>query len=115
MQIRVSGRVGVRPSDHGYPTADWALTNFNGFISEIANKPWFVGQVLAGPICLLSAASSVELAQRGVADYPRPHSHPETVGTLYTAIAGMLNLMVIIDAAYRAGQPPPKMGEQEAA
>jgi hypothetical protein len=83
----------------------WGLTH-GGFMAEISNKPWFVCQILTGPICLASAAGSVNLAARGP-EYPRAHAPLETVGTLYTAIAGMLNLMVIIDAVHRAGEPTP--------
>lgn len=103
-QIRlVQGQI-VRSTDsEHYRDAGWIITN-GGFISEVANKPWFVAQVLAGPLSLGSAALSVFLAQQGP-DFPRPHAPMETVGTLYTAIAGMLNLMVLIDSAYRAGLP----------
>jgi hypothetical protein len=101
-QVRVlDGRL-VRPEQRDYTVAGWALTN-GGFLAEITNKPWFAAQVLGGPMCLASAAVSVELAQKGP-EFGRPHAHLETVGTLYTAIAGMLNLMVLIDAAWRAGQ-----------
>ena len=99
----IEGRLASPNDTRSYPVAGWALTS-GGFVSEITSKPWFVGQVLIGPICLASAAISVDLAQRGP-DYPRPHAPLDNVGTLYTAIAGMLNLMVIIDAAYRAGLP----------
>jgi hypothetical protein len=109
MQIRMIQNRRILPRDSRYPNAGSALLN-GGFLSEIANKPWFVGQVLTGPIALASAAISVDLAQTGAANeyqmqsqYPRPHAPLEMVGTLYTAIAGMLNLLVIIDAAHRAG------------
>lgn len=109
MQIRMFQNQRILPRDSRYPAAGSALMN-GGFLSEIANKPWFVGQVLAGPIALASAAISVDLAQIGAnntyqtqSQYPRPHAPMEMVGTLYTAIAGMLNLLVIIDASYRAG------------
>ncbi|WP_428940749.1 DUF6677 family protein [Fontivita pretiosa] len=113
-QIRVSrGRI-VRPSERfAYESAGWILTH-GGLISEIANKPWFVGQVLAGPIAVVSAVASVQAAQQAyeqvqqAPDQPplstRPHAPLEAVGVLYTAVAGMLNLLVIIDSTYRAGQ-----------
>jgi hypothetical protein len=66
-------------------------------VNAVSQKPWFVGQILAGPITLL--ASSV-----GHNDgYYASHSRVNEIGTLYTAVAGMLNLLAIIDAAYRAG------------
>ena len=111
-QLRMIQSQHILPRDSRYPNAGSALLN-GGFISELANKPWFVGQVLTGPISIASAAISIDLAKKGVATdyrdqslYPRPHAPLETVGTLYTAIAGMLNLLVIIDATYRAGQQP---------
>jgi hypothetical protein len=111
MAVRVAQNQKVLPRDSRYPSATSVLLA-GGFVSEITNKPWFVGQILAGPLSLASAAVSVDLAQAGSdsgnrpqLDYPRPHAPLETVGTLYTAIAGMLNLMVIIDSTYRAGQP----------
>lgn len=104
-EIRISreGRL-VPPQDRDYASAGWAVTN-GGFFSELTNKPWYAGQILAGPLCLWTSSKAVELARRGP-DFPRPHASLETVGVLYTAIAGMLNLLVMIDAAHRAGQPP---------
>ena len=99
---------------------------------QIADKPWFVGQVLAGPVCLIAAHWSIDVShpppvvttasdvrseaiaadeeQSGQASRPVPQSHARIfeVGTLYTAIAGMLNLLAIIDASHRAGQAAQK-------
>jgi hypothetical protein len=86
---------------------EWALLARP--LSEVANKPWFVGQVLAGPMCLFAARVSLDVSQpvnaeRGnVSAVPRTHARLAEFGTLYTAIAGMLNLLAIIDSAYRAG------------
>lgn len=79
-------------------------------IAEISDKPWFVGQILCGPITLIASAISVHEA-RPLAP-PSPGTPPQSaattsharsweIGTLYTAIAGMLNLLAIIDAAFR--------------
>lgn len=70
---------------------------FSNPVNAISDKPWFVGQILAGPITLVtgSIAKSEE--------YFASHSRVNEIGTLYTAVAGMLNLLAIIDAAYRAG------------
>lgn len=76
---------------------------------EIVNKPWFVPQAMTGPVGLIAANLSVRAAQPAE-DHPReegtPHSHSRVaeIGTLYTAVAGMLNLMAIIDSAYRASR-----------
>jgi hypothetical protein len=66
-------------------------------INAITQKPWFVGQILAGPITLLTA--SIGSSEK----YFTSHARVNEIGTLYTAVAGMLNLLAIIDAAYRAG------------
>ncbi len=78
-------------------------------ISELSDKPWYVGQILCGPLTLAASALSVDLAkptanssvpQEGVA---MSHSRSWEIGALYTAVAGMLNLLAIIDSTYRAG------------
>ncbi len=71
---------------------------FSNPVNAITQKPWFVGQILAGPITLLSASIG-----KGE-EYYASHSRVNEIGTLYTAIAGMLNLLAIIDAAYRSAQ-----------
>jgi hypothetical protein len=78
-------------------------------ITELSDKPWFVGQILCGPLTLAASALSVDLA-KPTTDSPTPHegvamSHSRSweIGALYTAVAGMLNLLVIIDSTYRAG------------
>jgi hypothetical protein len=73
-------------------------------LSEITNKPWFVPQVITGPLCLAAAAWS-NAAARPAADgsvVEASHARIYEIGTLYTAIAGMLNLLAIIDASSRA-------------
>ena len=63
----------------------------------ILAKPWFIGQALVGPVGLYSAHYA------SVNDFPISQNHVHEIGTLYTAVAGMLNLMAIMDASYRAG------------
>lgn len=62
----------------------------------VMQKPWFVAQVLAGPIALVSA-----LIAKGPS-FVVSHARVYEIGTLYTAVAGMLNLLVIIDCTHRA-------------
>jgi hypothetical protein len=73
----------------------------NGVLSSpttaVSQKPWFVGQILAGPMTII--ASSIGHSDAFYAS----HSRVNEIGTLYTAVAGMLNLLAIIDASYRAG------------
>src|SRR4051794_29933008 len=76
---------------------------------RLLQKPWFIGQVLAGPVALASnyvacnwgthIDPATQLKAQGVAF---SHSRVNEIGVLYTAVAGMLNLMAIIDSAYRS-------------
>jgi len=72
-------------------------------LQEIKAKPWSIAQILAGPLGIVSGYASV--ASADVAKVS--HTPVNEAGTLYTAVAGMLNLLAIIDAAHRAGQPAP--------
>ena len=78
------------------------------FLGHLLEKPWFLGQVLAGPLGLVPM---------WIADANDPVSHARVndIGTLYTAVAGMLNLMAIIDSAYKAAHPPRPAPAAEAA
>ena len=76
-------------------------------MSEIGEKPWYVGQILCGPITLAASVISVREA-RGTSEAPGlsiAHARSWELGELYTAVAGMLNLLVLIDATYRAAAP----------
>ncbi|MGA2582865.1 MAG: DUF6677 family protein [Tepidisphaeraceae bacterium] len=88
-------------------------------LAELAERPWFAGQVLCGPITLIASDISIHAArppatpdssasaiggqpvQEGVES---SHSRSWEIGTLYTAVAGMLNLLTIIDAGFRASE-----------
>jgi hypothetical protein len=69
-------------------------------IARTLQKPWFIGQVLAGPVAI--ASNVVATRWGGEAGSPYSHARVYEIGVLYTAVAGMLNLMAIIDSAYRA-------------
>jgi hypothetical protein len=78
-------------------------------LNEIRNKPWFVPQVLTGPITFAAAAWSVHAASPDPADPTQSrgalsHSRINEIGSLYLSVAGLLNLMAIIDSAHRAGK-----------
>lgn len=62
----------------------------------MAQKPWFIGQSLVGIPGIVSAmiASSVDVTS---------HARLAEISTLYTAVAGMLNLLAVIDSTFRAG------------
>ena len=100
--LNSAGQKVLRPEQ-----GSWSLTSRP--FSEIANKPWFVGQILAGPICVAAGRVSIAVshpatATAGSSMIPRSHARIFEIGTLYTAVAGMLNLLAVIDSTYRAGQ-----------
>jgi hypothetical protein len=66
----------------------------------ILDKPWFIGQVLAGPVSIAAAAKA-----SGTNPADSSTSRSWELGTLYTAIAGMLNLLALMDAAWQSGNP----------
>ncbi len=72
-------------------------------LSRVLDKPWFLGQVLTGPIGLGSAWASDAAAHSTAYGKIESKSRIMEIGTLYTAVAGMLNLLAIIDSAHRAG------------
>lgn len=89
-------------NEKGQKLHNASLTN------EIRAKPWSIAQVMAGPMAVASGAASIWAGEpdettgqpRGV----RTHVRIPEIATLYTAVAGMLNLLAIIDAASRAGR-----------
>ena len=78
-------------------------------VDEIRNKPWVIAQVLTGPVDLVASWGSVIASRPKIAGSAEPmgarsHARTNELGVLYTAVAGMLNLLAIIDAAHRAGR-----------
>jgi hypothetical protein len=74
-------------------------TGGSGIVARILQKPWFIGQALMGPLGLAAAWVANALGPEHRAATARLGE----IGTLYTAVAGMLNLLAIIDASHRAG------------
>jgi hypothetical protein len=69
---------------------------------QILARPWFIGQVLIGPVGIGAAYISSELAASPTYRTIEAKARLAEIGTLYTAVAGMLNLLTLIDASYRA-------------
>ena len=65
-----------------------------GIINQVAGGVWFYAQVLISPVVGL-------LAQVGK-NYDFPNGRPCDVGQIYTGIAGLLNLLCILNAVYMA-------------
>ncbi|MBC8106614.1 MAG: hypothetical protein H7Z14_08500 [Anaerolineae bacterium] len=93
-------RIESTSNNRQYDLAPWSLTG-RGFFAEMVNKPWYVCQILSGPICLIASGASLSAASNGV---PTSHARLYEIGTLYTAVAGLLNLLAVIDAAHRAAR-----------
>ena len=80
------------------------MTSPGNVVQKILTRPWFIGQVLAGPIGIVSAYISDQLAMSPTYRIIEAKARLAEIGTLYTAVAGMLNLLTIIDASYRASR-----------
>jgi hypothetical protein len=77
-------------------------------LSEIRNKPWSVPQILTGPISILAAVWSIHASlpdpNKGNLSFgEQSHARINEIGSLYLSVAGLLNLMAIIDASHRTG------------
>lgn len=112
MKIRLNDRGERVLPDYGdaYTRATWILGS-RRWIFELRAKPWFIAQGLAGPVALGAGAWSIWAAtdpdgDDGPLDVPGAASHGRVneIGVLYTAVAGMLNLLAMIDASHRANQ-----------
>lgn len=68
-------------------------------MQAVFQKPWYIGQILAGPVAILASYGSIEAASRQI---PKGTAHVAEFGTLYCAIAGMMNLLIIVDSTARA-------------
>ncbi|MFT3785587.1 MAG: hypothetical protein QM770_05410 [Tepidisphaeraceae bacterium] len=70
-------------------------------IQNTFDKAWYIPQLMVGPVTLGMSYFSVQLAQ---AHEARATAKLWDIGTLYTAVAGMLNLFILIDAAHRSAK-----------
>lgn len=73
-------------------------------------RPWYLGQALIAPSIPVKYTYDKVRARSGGSDpspydesiaYEPAYGRPAEIGTLYTALAGLLNLLAIIDIAYR--------------
>jgi hypothetical protein len=113
----------------GRPLEQWVL--LESPLAEIRDKPWSVPQALAGPIAIAAAIGSVDAAAIDPAKpkkdadgsaIPRSelsygavtHARINEIGSLYLSVAGLLNLMVIIDSTWRASHMGERFSEAEA-
>ena len=78
----------------------------------LPRRLWYAAQVCAGGPAVALTPVSQYVASRGPVDWADPFHE---MGTLYTAVAGFLNLLVMMDAYTRLAYPhrPQDAAEQE--
>jgi hypothetical protein len=66
-----------------------------GVINYVDAKPWFLAQLMNSPAVIALAQMS---KNGGYSVYARPNE----IGQIYTSVAGLLNLLCIVNAVYWA-------------
>jgi len=66
-----------------------------GVINPVGAKPWYIAQIMNSP----AVAAIGRITATG--DYP-VYGRPGEIGQIYTSIAGLLNLLCIVNAVYWA-------------
>ena len=66
-----------------------------GVINPVGAKPWYVAQIMNSP----AVAALGHVTKTG--DYA-VYGRPNEIGQIYTSIAGLLNLLCIVNAVYWA-------------
>ena len=66
-----------------------------GVVNPVGAKPWYVAQIMNSP----AVAAIGRITASG--DYP-VYGRPNEIGQIYTSIAGLLNLLCIVNAVYWA-------------
>ena len=66
-----------------------------GVIDPVGSKPWYIPQMMTTPaVSFLGHMTKTQ----GYVSYGKPND----IGQIYTAVAGMMNLLCIISAVYMA-------------
>jgi len=66
-----------------------------GVINPVGAKPWYVAQIMNSPMVAVLGHMTA------TGDYP-VYGRPNEIGQIYTSIAGLLNLLCIVNAVYLA-------------
>lgn len=66
-----------------------------GVVDPIHARPWYVAQVMNSPLVML-------LGRMGASGEYRVFGRANEIGQIYTSIAGLLNLLCIVNAVYTA-------------
>lgn len=74
-----------------------------GVINPVGAKPWYVAQIMNTP-------AVAALGQMTKTEEYTVYGRPNEIGQIYTSIAGLLNLLCIVNAVYlahlRGAEPP---------
>jgi len=83
-----------------------------GVIDPIGAKPWYAAQVMNSPAVLLMGSHVAHVQRRAESERTgfntaktlsyRVYGRPNEIGQIYTSIAGLLNLLCIVNAIYVA-------------
>ena len=66
-----------------------------GVINPVGAKPWYVAQIMNSPVVAVIGRITAS------GNYP-VYGRPNEIGQIYTSIAGLLNLLCIVNAVYWA-------------
>ena len=92
-----------------------------GVIDKVNHKPWYVAQVMNSPVVFLIGNYVANTAHQANMDRIQNRDNPSEpytvyarqaeIGQIYTSIAGLLNLLCIVNAVYLAyTRDTPKSG-----
>lgn len=87
-----------------------AIGGVKNTVSPVDRTLWFAGQICAGGHSMVALAwASAVPGPKEAGKYPAAligYGRTEEVSIVYTAIAGMLNILIILDVLVRAERPP---------
>jgi len=66
-----------------------------GVIDPVGAKPWYAAQIMNSPVVFL-------LGRLSATGHFPVYGRPNEIGQIYTSIAGLLNLLCIVNAIYMA-------------
>jgi len=64
-----------------------------GVINPVGDKPWYIAQIMNTPLVAILGMMTAD------GSYP-VYGWPDEIGQIYTSIAGLLNLLCIVNAVY---------------
>lgn len=67
-------------------------------LPELAEKPWFIPQVLVGLPTAIASYASLDIAPT----VQKSRARLSEIGMIYTVVAGLLNLIILIDSGHRS-------------